>query len=184
MNVEYRLKIGSETPEPLRIGMQTEIAGELSNVDYYGRGPWENYSDRKAGTLIGVHRTTVKDMMWHYLHPQENGNRCDARWILLSSGKAGIVFAGRTPIGVSAWNCTQEALRRAKHPHEIETLPASFVVNIDHAQAGVGGTDTWSLNSRPSKQYRLLEKEYAYGFVIAPGKDRVQAIELGRSILK
>jgi len=181
LNVDYRLNIARDVPEPLRIGMQTEISGELGDVYYYGRGPWENYSDRNAGTLTGVYRTTAAEMMWQYLYPQENGNRSDARWILLSGGKSGVVFAGRTPFGVSVWNCTQEALYKAKHPHEIETLPASFIVNIDHAQTGVGGTDTWSLKARPSEQYRLLEKEYSYSFVIAPCKDRAQAIEIGRN---
>jgi beta-galactosidase len=181
LNVDYHLNIDKDTPEPLRIGMQTEVAGELGNVDYYGLGPWENYSDRKAGALMGVYRTTVKDMMWQYLYPQENGNRCNSRWILLSGGKSGIVFAGSTPLNVSAWNCTQEALHKARHPHEIETLPASFIVNIDHAQIGVGGTDTWSNKALASEQYRLLEKTYAYSFVIASCKDRTQAIELGRS---
>jgi beta-galactosidase len=175
-----------ETPEPLRIGMQVEVASDLSDVNYYGRGPWENYSDRSEGALINVYHTTVQEMMWHYLYPQENGNRCDVRWILLSDrkngSKTGVVFAGRTPLSVSAWNCTQEALYKAKHPHEIETLPSSVMVNIDHKQTGVGGDDAWSLNARPLEHYRLLEKEYTYSFVIAPYSKPAQAIELGRSI--
>ena len=182
LGVDYRLEIGDDVPEPLRVGMQTQVCGELGNVDYYGRGTWENYSDRKAGALIGVYRSTVEGLMWQYLMPQENGNRCDSRWAFFYGNDGGIAFVGRKTIGVSAWNCTQESISQAKHPHEIEVLHQSFVVNIDLEQAGVGGTDSWSVKAQPSEQYRLLDKVYAYGFVVAPCRNQEKVIELGRRV--
>lgn len=76
------------------------------------------------------------------------------------------VTAGNTPLNFSVWNTTQEELDAAKHIGEAEVLEGSYVLNVDYAQNGVGGTNTWSSSARPSDQYRLLEKHYAYSFTL------------------
>ncbi|MDR2885408.1 MAG: DUF4981 domain-containing protein [Rikenellaceae bacterium] len=184
LKVDYALDIADKTPEPLRIGMQGRVPASFAAVEYYGRGPAENYSDRHLGSTVELWKSDVAGMMWQYILPQENANRTDVRWLSLTGGKQGVAFAGEKPLSVSVWNCTQEALDAAKHTVEIKTLPGSYAVNIDHAQAGVGGTDTWSVNARPSEQYRLLDKHYQYSFTLAPCRDKTQAIELGRATLK
>jgi len=169
VNVSYDLKIADTTLEPLRVGLQGQIDKQFGNITYFGRGPQENYSDRNDGIFLGTWNTSVEDMMTQYVYPQENGNRTDVRWLSLTddSGR-GLKVYGAQPLSVSAWNTTQEALYKADHIGEAAVLEDSFVLNLDLVQTGVGGTDSWSQRARPYDRYRLLDKEYSYGFWLVP----------------
>ena len=181
LEVGYRLEIGDDVPEPLRVGMQMQLTNELHDITYFGRGPQENYRDRLDGIFLGTYRTTAAEMMTHYVYPQENGNRCDTRWIALTGRKgSGIQFIGQNPLSVSVWNTTQQELEQAKHVGEARVLEDSQTVNIDLVQTGVGGTDSWSRKARPSDQYRLLDKRYAYRFFIRPVQNFRDAVDGGR----
>ena len=110
-------------------------------------------------------------MMMQYVYPQENGNRTGVNWIAMTDAKGkGLKVVGEQPLSVSVWNTTQAELDAAKHIGEPAVLSDSFTLNLDLAQAGVGGTDTWSKRARPYDPYRLMEKEYSYGFWIIPLK--------------
>lgn len=179
--VDYNLTIADEVPAPLRVGLQTQINNSLADISYFGLGPVENYNDRLEGTMLGVYRTDAHGMMTDYIYPQENGNRCDTRWIAFTAkGKPGVQFIGLTPLQVSVWDTTQKELNRAKHTNEYKHLATSQTLNIDLAQAGVGGTDSWSSKAAPSKQYQLNDKSYSYKFIIRPVKDVTTAIDAGR----
>ena len=181
LNVSYDIQIAESVLEPLRIGLQTQIAGELDNLAYFGRGPQENYSDRDDGIFLGLWNTTPADMMYQYVYPQENGNRTDVRWISCADDKGrGIVFLGTQPLSVSAWNTTQAELQDAMHIGEPAVLTDSFVLNVDLVQTGVGGTDSWSQRARPYDNVRLLDKHYSYDFWLSPVKSQSEAVELGR----
>lgn len=181
--VAYDLQIAGQLPEPLRAGLRTRVPNTLERMAYFGKGPQENYSDRSCGALLGLYRGTPGDFMHDYITPQENGNRCAVRWLTLTEGNGhGIQIAGDSPLSMSVWDCTQEALDRARHVTEVERLPDALTVNIDCVQAGVGGTDTWSLNARPSEQYRLLAKRYAYKFTLLPCNNESEAIRNGRRL--
>lgn len=181
LNVSYDIQIAESVLEPLRIGLQTQIAGELDNLSYFGRGPQENYSDRNDGIFLGLWNTTPADMMYQYVYPQENGNRTDVRWISCADDKGrGLVFLGTQPLSVSAWNTTQAELQDAMHIGEPAVLTDSFVLNVDLVQTGVGGTDSWSQRARPYDNVRLLDKHYSYDFWLSPVKSQSEAVELGR----
>ena len=181
LNVSYNIQIAESVLEPLRIGLQTQIAGELDNLSYFGRGPQENYSDRNDGIFLGLWNTTPADMMYQYVYPQENGNRTDVRWISCADDKGrGLVFLGTQPLSVSAWNTTQAELQDAMHIGEPAVLTDSFVLNVDLVQTGVGGTDSWSQRARPYDNVRLLDKHYSYDFWLSPVKSQSEAVELGR----
>lgn len=170
LSVGYSLSKDENVPEPLRVGMTTTVPGRFAAATWFGRGPWENYSDRKQGAAIGLYTLPAADMSPCYVYPQEYGNRCDVRWLALAGRDGrGVGFAGTKPLQVSVWNTTQEELEKAAHMGEQALLPDALTVNIDLAQAGVGGTDTWSQNAAPSPQYRLTDRNYDYGFVIVPG---------------
>ena len=171
VNVVYDLKIAESTLEPIRVGLQGQIARCCDNITYFGRGPQENYSDRCDGIFLGTWTSTVEDLMTQYVFPQENGNRTGVEWISMTDAKGkGVQIVGDQPLSVSVWNTTQDALNSAKHIGEAPVLEDSFVLNVDLVQNGVGGTDTWSSKARPYDKYRLLEKEYSYGFWIVPVK--------------
>ena len=145
----------------------------------------DSYSDRCEGAFLGLYRSTPEKFMHSYITPQENGNRCDVRWLsLTASDGRGVQFVGAEPLSVSVWNCTQESLDKARHSNEVEPLADALTVNIDRTQTGVGGTDTWSLKARPSDQYRLLEKHYACRFTIIPCNGEAETIRNGRSLFR
>ena len=86
IGVHYSMMKSPEISEMLRVGLQCECTNRLSDVTYYGRGPWENYSDRKASAMVSIYNCKVSALGFDYVMPQENGNRCDVRWFALTVG--------------------------------------------------------------------------------------------------
>lgn len=170
VETDYNIHIDENMPEPLRIGLQCQIDARFANVTYFGRGPVENYSDRKDGLMLGTYSSSAKGLMTQYVYPQENGNRCDVNWVTVTDKtNHGLkITALEQPINLSTWDTTQDELEKSGHIGEYKILEDSFTLNIDHDQIGVGGSDSWSKKSIASDPYRLLDKEYRYRFSIAP----------------
>ena len=164
LQVEMQLNIGNKAPEIPRIGITFGIPEIHNNINWYGRGPEENYRDRKTGAAVGLYQTNVDDWVTHYVRPQENANRTDVRWISFTNAKGnGIrVSAVENMFGVTAWPYTQADLETATHdyqlPHE------NFItVNVDGFQMGVGGDNSWGYPVH--KEYRILQKgNYTFRF--------------------
>ena len=121
-----------------RIGFAMALMREFDSFTWFGRGPYENYCDRKTGSPVGIYSSNAENLGHSYMRPQENGNRTDVRRLEISDNNGnGLLITGRL-FNFSAWPYSQEALEKAKHRHELEN--ADFVtVNIDHMQCGVGG---------------------------------------------
>ncbi|MHA1857747.1 MAG: glycoside hydrolase family 2 TIM barrel-domain containing protein [Promethearchaeota archaeon] len=153
--------------EMIKIGMKMEIPGDFSNIEWFGRGPHENYSDRKVGAAIGRYNSSIEKFIYNYIRPQENSNRCDIRWIAFTNkDKEGILFSGLPLISVSAWPYTLEDLEQAKHTYELPYRD-NITVNIDYKQMGVAGDNSWG--AKPKPQYQLPKnKDYNYSFRISP----------------
>ena len=118
---------------------------------------------------MGTWTSTVEDMMTQYVYPQENGNRTSVQWMTMTDAKGkGLKVVGAQPLSMSVWNTTQQSLHETKHIGEPVVLKDSFVLNVDLAQTGVGGTDTWSRRSVPYDKYRLWDKNYSYSFWFIP----------------
>lgn len=147
ITTSIELNIPKEAQSLPRMGMQFDIPGDFRNIEWYGRGPQENYQDRKSGAAIGIYKSTVDSWITAYVMPQENANRCDVRWLWFTdtNGK-GLYFhaPSSNPLSVSAWPYTQDDMSRAKHYFEIPHRN-TITVNIDHLQMGVGGDNSWSL---------------------------------------
>ncbi len=154
-------------PDMPRFGMQLAIPGDYDNVEYYGRGPQENYWDRNTGTAIGIYSSKVKDLNYDYVEPGENGNRTDVRWVTFTDAKGnGIRATGEPQIYFSAWPYKMEELERVPHPYEM-LLSNDITVNLDYLQMGVGGDDSWG--APPHNEFLILpDKEYSYSFKIEP----------------
>ncbi|MHA1680160.1 MAG: glycoside hydrolase family 2 TIM barrel-domain containing protein [Promethearchaeota archaeon] len=158
----------------IRFGMQGGIPADLNHVTWFGRGPHENYWDRKTGAAVGLYSGEVRDLIHEYVRPQENGNRCDVRWISFTrvDGR-GILFedAGGTFMSTSAWPYTMDELESAKHVHELPRVTGgkgcrNTTVNIDYKQRGVGG-DSPGIAPMIKEKYKLLGgKELYYKFII------------------
>ncbi len=167
--VEVGLRIITETemPEIPRVGLQLGIDGSLDTMTWFGRGPHENYVDRRASSLVGRYSGKVADLVTSYVRPQENGNRTDVRWIAFTDaqGQGLLATTGSSPLSVSAWPYTQEDLEQARHIHELPRR--DFVtVNLDLRQRGVGGINSWG--AKPLPQHTIPCGLYEYEFTLIP----------------
>ncbi len=174
IKIGYKLSIQkTDLPELPRIGMTFTVPKEYNKVEWYGRGPQENYLDRYTAAFIGIHNFKVDEQVCPYVAPQEYGYRTDTRWLTLSDNRGNGIKIIQTdediPFCFSARNYTNEDLtiesRGIKHTYEI--APRDFVeLNIDYKQMGVGGDDSWG--ARTHEKYTLFPQNYEYSFVIEP----------------
>lgn len=156
-------------PDIPRIGMQIILKGDFDNMQWYGRGPQENYWDRKAGYLVGLYQGKVWDLTHIYVRPQEAGNRTNIRWLsLVDQNQIGLVVVSHAGFSGSAWHFLQDDLAYIPgHPKHTKDIKKRDLVtlNIDYKQMGVGGEDSWGARTYP--QYRLSpDKKYNYKFRI------------------
>jgi beta-galactosidase len=153
-----------------KFGMQLVLPRSFARVEYYGRGPQENYADRNSGTPVGLYRQTVAEQMFDYVRPQETGNRTGIRWFSLLAEEVGVRITSDSLLGVAARNVLDRDLddgdeKQQRHAAELRARPLT-VVSVDHAQMGVGGIDSWG--AWPLPEYRLPVREYVYRFTITP----------------
>ncbi|MCF7975321.1 MAG: DUF4981 domain-containing protein [Phycisphaerae bacterium] len=175
VTVNCRFEPKADLPELPRLGVQMGLDSGLSRVAWLGRGPWENYWDRKTGSPVGLYESTVEGL-WHpYVEPQENGNRTDVRWLTVTNTRgSGVLIAGEPVIAFSAWPYTQANIEAATHPYDLK--PAScMTLNIDLSQTGVGGDNSWG--ARPHREYTLWPKVYAYRFYLMPFEAQPGAVD-------
>ena len=173
--VEVTASINMESknlPEMPRFGMRMQLSSQFDDLSYYGRGPFENYSDRKSASFIGIYKDKVENQYnKNYIRPQESGYHTDVRWLKLAnnSGKGLLITALDKPICFSAINYRSEDLdpgqtKKQQHPTDLKDRPEVFI-NIDLAQRGVGGDNSWG--AYPHKQYLLTEKSYSYSYIMS-----------------
>lgn len=176
MTVSVDLNGHEDLPEFPRFGMSTHLNNSLDDVTYYGRGPWENYVDRSWSSNIGIYQSTVDDLNFEYIRPQENGYRTDTRWMSITdpANGSGLMFKGLGgPISFGASRVETAALDPGltkKQMHTVDIDPVNHIVlNIDLGQMGVGGTNSWG--ARTFKKYRFTPgQSLSYSFSISPVK--------------
>ena len=156
---------GTNQPVMPKFGMRMRLPADYTNIEYYGRGPWENYPDRKRSAFLGRYKMPLSEFETEYIHPQDNSCRTDVRWFNIANGKNTLRVEGLQPLCIRAWDYGEEDLEPAKHPHKI--LRGRFVnLNIDLNVHGVGGVDTWGQRTLP--QYTIDgNKPYHYGFILS-----------------
>jgi beta-galactosidase len=163
IQVTNQFEIDRKLPELPRIGISMILPTDHEQLEWFGRGPWENYSDRKHSAMLAHYHSTVSEQYVPYIVPQEHGNKTDVRWMKLHNGKeSGVTFASTKPMNASASHYTAADLFAAKHTSDLE--PQSEVhVNLDLAQRGLG---TGSCGPDTLPQYRILAGEYQFDFTI------------------
>ncbi|GLB49626.1 glycoside hydrolase family 2 TIM barrel-domain containing protein [Neptunitalea lumnitzerae] len=170
VQVNYHLRASNKLPNIPKVGMQMGIDNSFNDINWYGKGPNENYIDRNHGFLSGIYSLPLKDFTEPYVMPQENANRTDVRWMgLTNSGKNKglLVVSAKDKLSMSAWPYTQQNLNEAKHTYDLQD--AGFItVNIDMIQMGVGGNDSWSHVGAPLDKYQIPAKDYEYSFYLMP----------------
>jgi beta-galactosidase len=175
VDMDYR-PTATNIPLMPKFGMRMRLPKDFTQIKYYGRGPWENYPDRKGSAFLGIYEMPLSDYETEYIHPQDNGNRCDIRWFKISSEKSEnsensensdytIRIEGLQPLCIRAWDYGEEDLEGVRHPNEINR--GRFVnLNIDLSVHGVGGADTWGKRTLP--QYTIDGNQpHHYSFILS-----------------
>jgi len=148
-----------------RIGLCLTIPGDYGAFSWYGRGPQENYWDRKAGALVGVYDGSVDDQYVPYIKPQENGNKADVRWAALMDRRgAGLMAIGLPLFEVSVHRFTAEDLSKANHTFEVKGRE-EITWTIDYKQSGLGGG---SCGPDTLPQYLLTPDPVRFSFRMRP----------------
>jgi beta-galactosidase len=146
-----------------KVGLQMQLPKEFQHMSWYGRGPFENYPDRKSGAKIGIYQATVEEAYVPYIIPQDYGNRCDVRWFRLDNGAGkGLHISSGELFHVSAQKYSTDRLDRAHYTFLLQEEDV-VTLNLDHRVSGVGGTANSVLNP-----YQVTPGEFAFDFRIRP----------------
>lgn len=166
--------IKGKYPLLLRVGNDLPLNKQLSRISYYGRGPWENYWDRKTASFVGLYQQSVDSQYFPYARPQESGNKSDVRWVNITNKKGkGLRFEYTTQLlNFSALPYSLDDLdpeADKKQYHSGELVPRNTVyMHVDMQQSGVQGIDSWG--SMPLKEYRIPYADQFYDYRIKPLK--------------
>ena len=152
------------------VGTMLRLPKEFSNVTWYGKGPFDTTSDRKTAAKVGLYETTVEDMFFPHLRPQEAGGRDDIRWMALTNNQGqGLLVSSLTPFSGSALEYTPWELADTIHPYQLEKED-NIVLRVDALQMGVGGAHSWG--SWPIEEYLIRAgKSYSYSYFLSPITD-------------
>ena len=160
-----------DLPDLFRFGVQIQLPKSFNKLEYYGRGPFENYCDRNNASFIGRWSQSVSEQFYPYIKPQETGTKTDIRWLRLSNAVGrGIEVMAEEPFSASALHYLVETLDDGdfKHNRHSELLKEDDVTNLllDYRQAGLGCEDSWG--ALPLPEHRLPFGPYRFHFVIKP----------------
>jgi len=169
-----------------RIGMRLQVPKSYANLSYFGRGPHENYQDRKASAFVGLYTSKVSEQYVPYIRPQDNGYKTDTRWIAVSNVQNNgllLVSDSENHLSFSALHMENEDFDTTsgldyknsnKSKHTIDIKEKDLVqLNIDLGQRGLGGDDSW--RSKPQEKYQLKgNKKYSYSFYMIPFENKTK----------
>lgn len=173
----------NKLPLIFRVGMRMQLPAHIVNAEYYGRGPIENYSDRKTAMFVDRYKSQISDMVTKYVFTQENGHHVDTRWLALTrKSGSGLLFASDDVFEFNVSNYLLEDIDNGSDPNRDTprlTAPVKKHINaykqsdkvdlfIDYRMQGVGGNDSWG--QLPLEKYLIVPKntDISYSFTIIP----------------
>jgi beta-galactosidase len=164
-----------EKPNLMRFGMKLQMPKAFDAIEYYGKGPAENYCDRNSGDRLGLYRQRVADQYYGYIRPQESGNKTEVRlWKVLNAAGRGLEFCSTAPMECQSLPYLTEDLdggpvKEAHHMHSGDLVPRPFTaVHIASHQMGLGCVNSWG--AWPRKEYLLPFQNYDFTFAVTPVK--------------
>jgi len=165
INVENRIEPFGKLPTLPKLGLSMIVAGEFNNFQWYGLGPYENYPDRKAGSMTGHYKTTVAEQYVPYARPQETGNKEEVSWLALTDDSgAGLLIVADDVLAVTALHYSADDLDKANHIHELVPREEVFL-SLDYKQRGLGNA---SCGPDVLDKYKLNPEACSYGFSFRP----------------
>ncbi len=177
LKVDYHLMPQKGLPNIPKVGMQMGIQRAYDQINWYGKGPLENYIDKNYGADAANYSSPIAEFMEPYVFPQENGNRTDVRWMYLEDKKSenGLLVIADSLLSMNAWPYTEKNIDEAKHSFDLKDA-GYITLNIDLIQMGVGGNDSWSEVAAPLEKYQIPAKDYRYSFYLMPVKVKAEAV--------
>ena len=168
-----------EMPRLPRLGLSMILDPALENMRYYGRGPWENYIDRCSGSDIAYWESTVTDQYVEYVRPQDNGYKCDVRWVAFVDAEGdGVLFKGSIPQYVQALHYSMTELELQRHRGAGSWSDASkerfyapmfprkeIMLNLDIRQLGLGNA---SCGPGPLECYTFPNRREEWMITLVP----------------
>ena len=155
-----------ELPTLPRIGLEMVVNKEFEKLQWYGRGPHENYADRKSGAAVGLYKSTVDEQYTPYIMPQDNGSRQDVRWLLLSDDEGNglsVVSRGR-PFAMTALHYSTKDLEQAKHTNELHRRDEIYL-RLDARERGVGNA---SCGPEILEKYKVVPEGTVFSLSLRP----------------
>jgi beta-galactosidase len=178
LNVRQEMKMNPDAKEAkvsdmFRYGMVMDMPRTFENVEYYGRGPEENYIDRHTSADLGIYTTTVTDMPYHYIRPQETGTRSDLRWyVVTNTAGNGLKVTAAAPFSASALHyaiATLDGGKNKTNTHWGELSEDNLTqLCVDLRQMGLGCIDSWG--ARPREEYLMHPADYTFDYTLTPVK--------------
>ncbi|MEV7379145.1 glycoside hydrolase family 2 TIM barrel-domain containing protein [Streptomyces lydicus] len=172
IRVRHTLRPGPALPDLPMVGALLTVPAGLTALDWYGRGPQENYWDRRTAAFVGRYRSTVDAQYGPYVRPQQTGNVTDVRTATLTGrdGSGLRICAEPGPdaplLELSALHHTPFDLDGPRHPYELARHGETWL-GVNHRQMGVGGNDSWG--APPLEKYLLhADRTYSYGYRLSP----------------
>ena len=162
VRVTTSVRVASDVRDLPRIGITLHLDGSLEHLAWYGRGPIDTYSDRKASATVDVYRSTVAEQYVPYIMPQEHGHKTDVRWLRLTDAQgSGIEITADALFEFNASHFTDADLTAAMHTTDL--VPRQeIILNLDHRMRGLGT----GLFVDTLPEYQLNEAEYEFSFYI------------------
>ena len=163
-----------------RLGLQMQLPGGYEQFTWYGRGPHENYVDRKEGARVGVYSGTVDEQYVPYIVPEENGNKTEVRWVSLTNADGvGLLAVGMPTMEVSAHHYTTGDLTQARHTYEL-VRRQEITLNLDYAQSGLGSA---SCGPGRLEKYQLKPEEVRYRVRLRPFSAAESPMALSKQVV-
>ena len=165
--ITLQSQIRSNKPEVLlpRMGYSLELPASYSRLEYYGRGPWDNYRDRKTAALIGKYAAGVADQFVEFPRPQSTGNREDVRWVSLGNGRNGIQISATAPFAFTALPWSDREIADVQHPYQLPPSSGTHL-HLDAVMTGLGGNSCGQ--GAPLAHDRATGAPCAFTFTIKP----------------
>ena len=165
-----------------KIGFRLEMPSSMEQLEWFGRGPWDSYRDRKEACLPGIYKSTVSEQQEDYILPQEHGTKQEVRWMALTNQEGkGLLFSAPDQMAASAVHFRPEdnytdRSNRSKHTYQFKTCPTA-VVSLDAVTRGLGNA---SCGPDVMEQYELKAANTAFRFIIIPLTSDIKATDEAR----
>ncbi len=176
--INHRVAVPEVMPHIPRIGLELILPAGFERLTWFGRGPHENYVDRKKGAAVGRYTSTVDEQFTPYVFPSESGGKEDVRWLALTDkAGAGLWVTGFNLLHFDALHYTIADLEQAGHPYELSRLPET-ILHLDGWHMGVGGDDGWAAQVHP--EFLIQPGKYQYSLRLQPIQAAGQPEQMAR----